>query len=405
MTLIEHINQIPYAYIEKAHDSTLLFDFVESGACQSFLDVINNITEGKAPEDPSMVLVINYNGKRVREGVTYELNKETLQSLLDSNQISLHQQDSLIIGYQIDMTDEEGELFNKSKAFTEFEKSVLSLETHTRPNIPEVTTDGKTKIIVRNVGQGSWNELHVDNKTKLIFDIGTHYHATKDDILKLIKDKEVKFQKDKPGILISHWDIDHYHCLIGMTDDTIKAFRFLSGRNYLPTLTSRKVYSRFRNLSSGGTDKIFLIAPFDKPEKSPGYAPLTRMKEDIHNVIFFNSCKHSNRNQNAICIAIRKPNSSIVLPADTHYKQISNGILPHLNYPNNHYLVVPHHGGKAGKFLYKMEKENKSNTAIVSYGKNSYGHPNQSNIDFLKEKGFQIKRTPLLKEDFEIELN
>ena len=102
MSWFEHKNHTPYSYIEKVHDSTLLFDFVESGAYQGFLDIIDNVAGGNGIEYPSMGFVINYNGRRVREGTTYGMNKETLQLLLDANQIELNQQDSLIIGYQID---------------------------------------------------------------------------------------------------------------------------------------------------------------------------------------------------------------------------------------------------------------------------------------------------------------
>ena len=47
LSWFQHINQTPYAYIEKVHDSTILFDFVESGAYQSFIDVIDNVAGGR----------------------------------------------------------------------------------------------------------------------------------------------------------------------------------------------------------------------------------------------------------------------------------------------------------------------------------------------------------------------
>ncbi len=403
MLELRHINKVQYVYIEKVHEDTLLIDFVESGAFGNFREIIGSISNGKTIDDPSMVLIYNYKQKKVKEGVTYELNRSTIIQIVDDNRIIQYQEESYIIGFQINMKADDDLLFGKSKSFTEMEKYEMNLEITPKDEIPNINASGALKVLVRNVGQGSWNEIIVDKQTRLIFDIGTHYLTKQSDILSMLKDKEHIFLEDKPGIIISHWDIDHYHYLIGLSDEALKSIRFFCARNYLPTKTSRMIYFKIERLI--GRMSVYPIEPFPKPDKSPGYAKLQKINPEAQNIIYYNSTLHRNRNQNAICIAIRKANSSIVLPADTHYAQISNCILPDLGFENDHYLVVPHHGGNAGKFEYKLKRINTPQTAIVSVGKNSYGHPISEHLQHLRDIGFKILQTNSLKKDIEIVLN
>lgn len=392
----------PYVYVEKVYENTLLVDFLDSGAYNIFLESTQPISDGKTFSDPSMILIQNYNQKKVREGVTYPLNINTIKTILNENRIALYQQDSLIIGFHIDLKQDDDDLFGKSKSFDDIERFHLNMDRWPDNGIPEFKASGDIKVLVRNVGQGSWNEIVINNRTELIFDIGTHYLTRRTDIQKMLEDKEDIFITDNPGIIISHWDIDHYHYLIGLSDKVLKSIRFFCARNYLPTLTSRIIYSRIEQLI--GSPKMYPIAPLPRPDNKLTYAQLKKIDPSASNIICYNSTDHRNRNQNAICLAIRKPNTSIVLPADTHYEQIANCILPDLGYKNNHYLVVPHHGGKAGKFKYNLTNLVTPKTAIVSVGKNSYGHPKHKNLQDLSDMGFKILQTNIHNKDIEITL-
>ena len=73
----------------------------------------------------------------------------------------------------------------------------------------------------------------------------------------------------------------------------------------------------------------------------------------------FNSRKNENRNKESISLVIRNATKSIVLSSDLHYNQISDYIYNvHLNYKHSNFLIVPHHGGKEGKFVLKINKAN-----------------------------------------------
>src|SRR5690606_21405355 len=105
-------------------------------------------------------------------------------------------------------------------------------------------------------------------------------------------------------------------------------------------------------------------------------------------------------------ISVRAKGGSVILPGDAHYKQISRDILPMLNYPHDHNLVVPHHGGKAGKYCYDLPSSVVTiEKAVLSYGDNHYNHPSKENISSLKTTGFEIRRTFTEKQDVDIHLN
>jgi hypothetical protein len=74
------------------------------------------------------------------------------------------------------------------------------------------------------------------------------------------------------------------------------------------------------------------------------------------------------------------------------YDQISRYILPHLNYKHLHNLVVPHHGGNAGKYTYIIPKYVSVSTAIISVGVNHYKHPFPLNVKALRSSGSTVRK-------------
>lgn len=73
-------------------------------------------------------------------------------------------------------------------------------------------------------------------------------------------------------------------------------------------------------------------------------------------------------------------------------RQIQPEIMRQASLPDVEVLKFPHHGSKTGilpAFLDKVKPE----LAVISVGKNSYGHPSKEAIDLLKERSITIKRT------------
>jgi len=60
-----------------------------------------------------------------------------------------------------------------------------------------------------------------------------------------------------------------------------------------------------------------------------------------------------------------------------------------LNYRHEHSLVVPHHGGKAGKLIYKLPMQVRPKLAIISVGKNHFHHSDEKNVTELQNLGLK----------------
>jgi len=61
---------------------------------------------------------------------------------------------------------------------------------------------------------------------------------------------------------------------------------------------------------------------------------------------------------------------------------------------NIDYIKIPHHGSKTG-ISEKLLNLGSLKLAVISVGKNSYGHPNKEVLDILKQKNIKSLRTDI----------
>ncbi|HOX10610.1 MAG TPA: MBL fold metallo-hydrolase [Candidatus Moranbacteria bacterium] len=99
-------------------------------------------------------------------------------------------------------------------------------------------------------------------------------------------------------------------------------------------------------------------------------------------------------NDNSVVIKLTYGENSFLLTGDLPDAQETNLIRDALakNSLNSQILKVSHHGSKyasSDEFLAAVKPAD----AIISVGKNSYGHPNQETLDRLIKKGIKIFRT------------
>ncbi len=374
IVFIEEFNKI---------EGTVVFDFFDSNEYLLFNG--QDITDSQNGTNGSMVKLFNYNKRSVRENTYYVIKMDTIQNWRQNNLIST-EIDSFVFENFIYLNDNDinsDEIFSTSITFGEFDSSYFNNYMYGRQNLDEVdfALRGELKVAVRNVGQGNWNEIISNDSCKIVYDAGAPMHATKNEIRKVIGNRGNEYIESNPGLIISHWDMDHYHSLLGMTDDELSSFSYVIFRDQVPSLTSRRLYSRLRNLI--GVKKLYSIPAIAKAKKrGPTY--LYPLNSTNNKLVVYNSEEHKNRNISGIYLSLKTIKSSVIFSADAHYDQISRDILPSLNYTHEHNLIVPHHGGRAGKFIYSRPSNVSFNIAVISVGINSYGHPIASYENMLK---------------------
>lgn len=388
-------------YIEEYNrkENEVIFDFIDSKEFSKFSLLLNIFSTSQMS---SMAKLMNYKGRRITENTIYAIRPNVLKKWFESRIINT-EIDSFLLGFEIELGNDQEEIFGSSISINNFRdelalnyimRGVRSLE-----GLP-LKFGEKLEVIIRDVGQGNWNEVWSNNICKLIYDIGAPIFATKSEVRELIDKRITEYKKNKPGLILSHWDKDHYHALLGMSDDELSSFSFFVFRDWVPNLTSRRIFSRIYNLLK--YDKMFSIGAEYK-EKRGGPVYLTPISPTENQLVIYNSQYHKNRNISGIVMSLKTVNSSVIFSGDQQYTQISRDILPALNYTHKHHLIVPHHGGLAGVYQYDLPQKLTAGMAIISVGLNKYGHPLKNNVNQLKNH-FTVRKTLTENADIKIQL-
>lgn len=389
-------------YIEEYNkkEKIVLFDFIDSNEYSLFSNTIGRVYD---LNKPSMILLNNYTLKTIQENTIYAIKPETIigwQSQITGEE----SQNSFLIGYRINARENTSEIFMDAISLNDEIESDLHSIMHGSGDNSKILFHfkGKLSVIVRNVHQGNWNEVICNDEVKIVYDAGGPMNASKNDIRKLIFNRNTLYKADTPILILSHWDKDHYHSLLGMSDSELKNnFSVFICRDRVPNLTSRILFGRLR--AAVGAQNTFTVPAYNRFNRGGPthfYSLTSRNKQ----IVLYNSQHHKNRNISGLALVIKSKNKSIILPGDAHYKQISKDILIHLNYPHKHCLVVPHHGGDAGKYTYSIPSKLTVDRAIISVGANSYGHPFAKYIGGLKTTGFRVEQTNIANNDIMLNL-
>ncbi|GHT24030.1 hypothetical protein AGMMS4957_16410 [Bacteroidia bacterium] len=237
---------------------------------------------------------------------------------------------------------------------------------------------------------------------RLPCDAGAPMNAPRNEVIRIIGNRNILYNESKPILVLSHWDKDHYHSLIGMTDVELQNnFSAFVCRDHIPNLTSRSLFNRLK--AAVGTLNTFAIKA-DIRYARGGPTFFNSITPANNQIILYNAQHHKNRNISGLILTVKSANKSVVLSGDAHYEQISRDILPQLNYSHKHNLVVPHHGGKAGTYIYNIPPLMTVEDAIISVGINHYGHPLSCYTTALRAGSFCIRQTISVQNDIIINL-
>lgn len=388
-------------YIEEYNkfERTIVVDFLDSIEYENFFRTIE-LTIPNNEKTSTMFCIINYKKRRVQENTIYSVKPSVIKKWKESFSDERKNDNSFLFTYNIDANDIEEEIFSLPISLGD-----LFGNYHTNDNKllnSFFQLNGDISITVRNVGQGNWNEVKSDSNVIIVYDCGASMHFSKEQVIKLLENALLVYQESKPVLFLSHWDKDHYHCLLAMGESEIKkSFSHFVCRDFLPNNTSINLLNKIK--SALGSSNIIAIAAEDRSTKR-GLVRLTNMNELTDSIVLFNSQKHKNRNISGLLMLVQSKNKSVILSGDAHYCQLSSDILVNLKTSNSHNLVVPHHGGVAGKFIYNKPSSAKLDVAVISVGKNSYRHPLNRYVEKLENIGFTVQKTNMKCNDITLDL-
>lgn len=239
------------------------------------------------------------------------------------------------------------------------------------------TTDYKLKV--NNVEQGNWNEILADNEPYLMFDIGTNAFGDniENDIQRQLRNHPL--QKDVTALFISHWHADHYNILTGMNNAERNHIKQLVCTSSIYNLTAFNIILWY-NLNPQTT-----LCMLNHPSRVKW-----QRKELIDGILYMYVRRFvkSNPNNGGLLLYFNGAKNSVTLTGDANYstiQEVTNDGITKANSQGGYYLVVPHHGGSAGKYTCNIDARVQKHEAIVSVGEiNPYNHPDDDILRSLQ---------------------
>lgn len=354
----------------------------------------------KEPTRGSYLQIEGYRSpKRLTRGAYYALNVDMLKQLKPEPI-----QESLIFAHSYIFNNYAGkndDTFHLLQAHELLDPDDLATPHHNRiENLEDVAGREYLKFCVNDVSQANWNEVLDDSAVLYVFDIGAPIHAKATDVQSYIDNYAHSYSNDKPVLILSHWDIDHYHCLLQMSEAAIKAnFSKFICPDKIKSNTSQQVFDKMEKaLGSANVHSVLL----HNRTADTAY-PLMHQEYGNQGIRLYAGERSRNVNYSGLVLYVEGTKGNVILTGDCLPVQASDVLAystANLSYEKEHYLVVPHHGGDfKSKKIYKtyiIPTKLKPKEAIISVDEtnNTYGHPTKEMINFLKSvANWNITRT------------
>ena len=350
------------------------------------------------PEDAGTYIELKSlkSSKRLMRGCYYKLNLDLLK-----NEAFIRSEDSFILGgsydlSKMDMPDgDDTELLQKHE--------ILDPEELRQRNNPQespmlISATDDMRLYVKDVNQANWNELRFGNKVVVLFDAGARLNAKRSEVDSIFESRRVDLEVSKPMLVISHWDIDHIHCLKLIPEAELpKYFSKLICVDRKQTVTASGIYDKFIN--SLGKKNVYCVPPAARTNgidmhlwKNMGCLSIY-LGEQSRNInycgmVMFVKGLTKSANYTGDC--------RLTQAKSVYDQEIAQGVNT-----AQHALVAPHHGGDYGASFRQYRVP--CNEIAISVGlNNSYGHPQQDMVRYLNRLGI-VNRTDVVG-DIEIKL-
>lgn len=243
------------------------------------------------------------------------------------------------------------------------------------------------QVHVVDVGQANWNELRSNGYTVIQYDMGADLNASKLQVDSIYHNHTPKVEfAQKAVLVISHWDMDHIHCLCSMSQDEISStFCEVWCPNTIRSNTASVLFDRIKNALA--SKNVHCINPKNHtPKTSYRMHHLHQLTKGIDLFIGEN---RRNRNLSGIVMFVSGNNSSVNYTGDCLLSQADEVLQYEVSSGLNlsdHILIAPHHGGAnpTNNIHYTIVSPITQARVFISVGKNNnYGHPDAKMFNYL----------------------
>ena len=235
------------------------------------------------------------------------------------------------------------------------------------------------QLFVKDVGQANWNELRFGNRLVILFDAGAKLNASISEVTSIFDSRKADLALSKPILVISHWDMDHIHCLKLISQDDIpKYFSKLICVDKMRSVTAVGIYEKFMN--SLGKKSIYCVSPATRTNGVDMH-----LWRNMGCLSLYLGEQSRNINYCGMVMFVKGMEKSANYTGDCRLSQAKSVYDQELIQETGsiaHVLVAPHHGGDYGASFRHYSLP--CNDIVISVGENSYGHPQQDMLRYLK---------------------
>jgi len=255
--------------------------------------------------------------------------------------------------------------------------------------------NNKLRIIVCDVGQGDAVYIKAPNGMDMLIDGGPN-----GQVLSCLGKYMPFYDRTIDLVVLTHPQNDHLMGLISVLERfTVKNFiigvegNSSEGYKKIVTLLKEKKIP-VKNLYSGdkfamGEARFMVLWP-ERKWVAEKIQDAKFIAQSINNGVLGLS-SDTDLNLFSYNIYLNYRDFDVLFTGDADSK-IQPEIEKTIDLPDIEVLKVPHHGSKTGilsKFLDKLKPE----IAVISVGKNSYGHPAEQTINQLRSRNITVRRT------------
>lgn len=228
-------------------------------------------------------------------------------------------------------------------------------------------------VIACNVGQGDAILITL-GQTQILVDGGPN-----DKVLDCLSKFMPFWDKEIEMVVLTHPDSDHFTGLVNIFKN-YKIDKFVG--NQTDNSSDQRYQLLEKEVGSSGTK---VIIPYEglKLGNSLLYLDILNPSQDSN---------FDKDNNYSVVFKLHYKNFKGLFTGDMEYKDVPLDSINFLEPVN--YLKVPHHGSKNGLTAEFLDIINPQ-IAVISVGKNSYGHPDKSILNILEAKNIRIERTDL----------
>lgn len=345
-------------------------------------------------------IIKGYKSKyRIFKQKYYELNIELI-----NRQAIIPASDGFLFGYEIqlnevDIPKDDNLLLVSQNSMEGTIVPPIILDNIPYPNsFIKTRFDSNYSVVVYNVGQGNWNEVDIDDYAALVYDTGTTITASRTEIVSINNRIIPQYinQHEKPMLVISHWDKDHYNCILGMNRQQIKSFAGCIFPCELPNTTSIKAYDILHK--ELGSNNMY---PVGMPKKQRNQTATPNLRNHIGRFSFYTGMSCSDRNLGGIQVFVSGQKGNLTLTGDCGWFQLMHILSNESNRLIEDRvcnIVVPHHGSGHDEtyaaFLTLPNMTPGKAAISVCKNKNRYHHPSQKVMSYLQNHlNYCVKRT------------